>query len=147
MRATLTFGLALMTGLALLVSAPAARAADDDVPSFKKRGDKDKEKEWVGEVGTAVVKAARSGPKDIELDTYKFEDVKDKKDRKDLKITMNWKGGITKKKFVSTIVVHIDTAKDKEWEVLNIDYKDDNNVSFGKPRQNEIQALIKKFNR
>jgi len=134
----------LLTGLALLLASP-ARAADDDVPSFKKRGEK--EKDWVAEVGTAIVKAARSGPKDVELDTYKIEDVKDKKDRKDLKITMNWKGGITKKKFVSTIVVHVDSSKDKEWEVLNIDYKDDNNVSLGKPRQNEIQALVKKFNR
>jgi hypothetical protein len=145
MRATLTFGAVMLTGLALLAASPAARAADDDVPSFKKRGEK--EKDWVSEVGTAIVKAARTGPASIEMDTYKIDEVKDKKDRKDLKITMNWKGGITKKKFVSTIVIHIDTTKDKEWEVLNIEYKDDNNISIGKPRQNEIQALIKKFNR
>jgi hypothetical protein len=146
MRATLTFGVALLTGLALLVSAPAARAADDDVPSFKKR-DKDKEKEFVTDVGTVILKAARSGPAKIELDTYKLKDVKDKKDRKDLEITMNWQGGITKKKFVSTIVVQIDTSNDKEWEVINIDYKDDNKVSLAKPNATKIQELIKKFNR
>ena len=142
MRAPLTFAAALTAALALLVSAPAARA--DDVPSFKNRGDK--EKEWVAEVGTAIVKAARTAPAKIELDSYKFEDVKDKKDRKNLKITMNWVGGITRKKFQSNIVVKIDVTKDKEWEVLNVVYKDDS-ISFGSPRQAEIQALIKKFNR
>jgi len=142
MRATWTFSVALLAGLALLATAPAARA--DDEPSFKKRGEK--EKEWVSDVGTAIVKAARTGPTKIELDSYKIEDVKDKKNRKDLKITMNWKGGITRKAFQSNIVVHIDTTNDKEWEVLNVDYKDDS-ISIGSPRQQEIQELIKKFNR
>jgi hypothetical protein len=59
---------------------------------------------------------------------------------------MNWQGGITKKKFVSTIVVHID-ASGKEWEVLNIDYSDDNKISVAKPNANKIQDLIKKFNK
>jgi hypothetical protein len=145
MKATLTFGVALTTALALLVSVPAARAADDDVPSFKKRGDKDKEKEFVSEVGLAILKAARSAPSKPELGEYKFKEVK--KGRQDLEITMNWQGGITKKKFVSTIVVQIDTSNDKEWEVLNIDYKDDNKVSPAKPDATKIQALIKKFNR
>jgi len=142
MRATWTFSVALLAGLALLATAPAARA--DDEPSFKKRGEK--EKEWVSDVGTAIVKAARTGPTKIEMDSYKIEDVKDKKNRKDLKITMNWKGGITRKAFQSNIVVHIDTTNDKEWEVLNVDYKDDS-ISIGSPRQQEIQELIKKFNR
>jgi hypothetical protein len=145
LRATLTSGVMLLAGLALLANVPAARAADDDVPAFKKRGAQ--EKEWVADVGTAVVKAARSGPTAIEMDTYKIEDVKDKKDRKDMKITMKWKGGITKKQFTSTITVHIDSTKEKEWEVLNIDYEDDNKVSFTKPNANNIQDLVTKFNK
>jgi len=143
MKATLTSGVLLLAGLALLATAPSVRA--DDPPSFKNRGEK--EKDWVSEVGTAIVKAARSGPTAIEMDSYKIEDVKDKKDRKDLKITMKWKGGITKKQFVSTITVHVDSTKEKEWEVLNIDYEDDNKVSFTKPNANNIQELVKKFNR
>src|SRR5262249_44237975 len=115
----------------------------DDVPSFKKRGDK--EKEWVAAVGTAIVKAARLGPKDVELDSYKI--VKGKKDRKELHVTMNWKGGLTQKKFVSTIVVKIDSSNEKEWEVLNVDYEDDNKISPTKPNASKIQELIKKFNR
>jgi len=143
MKTTLTLGAALTACLALTAWAPAARA-DDDPPSFKKRGDK--EREFVAEVGTAIVKAARTGPTKIELDSYKFEEVKDKKDRKDLRITMNWVGGITRKKFTSSIVVKIDTSDDKKWDVLNIDYKDDS-ISLGKPRQPKIQELIKKLNR
>jgi hypothetical protein len=142
MRSTLTLG-AGVAALALLVAAPSARAADDDVPSFKKRGDK--EKKWVEEVGTAIVKAARSKPADVELDTYKITEPK--KGRKELKITMNWKGYITKKKFTSTILVKIDVNDKDVWEVANIDYEDTNTVSAGKPNQNKIQKLIKEFNR
>src|SRR5262245_48446922 len=125
MRSTLTFGAALFAGLALLVAAPSTRAADDPLPSFKKRGTK--EKAWVEEVGTAIVKAARSGPKEIELEEYKITEPK--KGRKEIKITMNWKGGLTKKKFVSTILVKVDVNDKDEWEVVNIDYSDDNKVS------------------
>jgi len=143
MKTTL-FGLvALLAGLALIAGAPTARAADEDIPSFRKRGDM--EKQFVESVGIAIVKAARSNPTKIELDKYEFEDPK--KDRKDLKITMNWVGAATKKKYQSTIVVKIDSSDKDKWEVLNIAYTDDNNVSIFKPNQNKIQELVKKFNK
>jgi hypothetical protein len=132
----------LAAALALLTAAPAAWA---DVPSFKNRGGK--EKKWVEEVGTAIVRAARTAPISIEMDSYKFEDVKGRKDRKDLKITMNWKGSLSRRKFVSTIVVKIDVRDDKKWVVLDVEYEDTNTISAGKPRRNEILALVKKFNR
>jgi len=142
MKATLSFSALLLACLGLLAAVPAARAADEDeVPSFKKRGDK--EKEFVAQVGTAIVKAARTANK-IELDEYKFTDPK--KDRKDLTIKMNWVGAITKKKYTSNIVVKIDSSDDKKWEVLNIEYKDDS-VSVAKPSTAKIQDLIKKFNK
>jgi len=143
MKATLSVLAASLAVVVLLVVAPAARA-DDDLPTFRKRGDK--EKEFVTQVGTAIVKAARTGPISIELNEYKFEDLKDKKDRKNLEITMNWKGGITRKKYLSTIVVKIDTSNKERWEVLNIDYKD-NSISPTSPRTGEIQKLIKQLNR
>jgi hypothetical protein len=130
----------LLAALAVLVSTP-ARAADDGVPSFNDRGDD--EKAFVSKVGTAIVKAARMAPKKIELDTYKFEEVKDKKDRKNLEITMKWVGLVNDKR-ISTIVVKIDTSDAKKWEVLNVEYKDD---GMGKPGAAKIQELIKKFNR
>jgi len=145
MKMTLSLAAMLLAAMVVATGDRPAYAADDDVPSFKKRGEK--EKEWVTEVGTAVVKAARSNPKDVELDTYKIDPVKDKKDRKDLKITMNWKGAITKTKVTSNIVIHVDTSKEKEWEVLNIEYTDNNKVSLAKPNQSKVQDLIKQFNR
>jgi len=141
MRATLPLGAALIAALALLVASPAVRAADDDVPSFNDRGDD--EKAFVTKVGTAIVRAARNAPKKIELGEYKFVDVKGKKDRKDLEITMKWVGVVNDKR-VSTIVVKIDASDAKKWEVLNVEYKDD---GVGKPSAAKIQGLIKKFNR
>ena len=148
MRATLTFGVALTTALALLVAAPAARAADDEVPSFKKHPDEKKDKEFkqfATDVGTAIVKAARSKPVDLEMEEYKITEPK--KDHKQLKIVMNWKGAITKKKVQSTILVKIDASDKDKWEVTNIDYEDDNKVSLTKPNTGNIQDLIKKLNR
>jgi len=129
--------------LALLFGAT-ARAAADDVLSFKSRGDN--EKEFVTEVGTVIVRAARTAPSKIKLQEYGFEEVKDRKDRKVLKITMTWEGAVSKK-ITSTIVVKIDTSSEKEWQVLSIDYKDDNKVSPFKPNFAKIRDLIKKFNR
>jgi len=148
MKATLSLGVALLTALALLAAVPAARAADDDVPSIKKHPDEKKEKEFkqfATDVGTAVVKAARLKPADLELEDYKITEPK--KDHKELKIVMNWKGGLTKKKFQSTIVVKIDASDKDKWEVTNIDYSDDNKVSLAKPDAAKIQALVKTLNR
>jgi hypothetical protein len=133
-----------LSALALLaLLAPAARADDEDVPSFKKRGDE--EKKFVEKVGAAVVRAARSAPTKVELEKFEFEDPK--KDRKDLKITMSYAGGVTKKRFTSTIVVKIDSSDKEKWEVLNIDYSDNNSVSPFNPRTSKIQDLIKKLNK
>jgi len=141
MKKILVRGALLLAAMAL-VAGGVSRAADDDVPSFKKRGAK--EKDWVAEVGTAIVHAARFKPSKIEMTEYKFEEPKKgRKDRKDLKITMSWVG-LTKKTSTSTIVVKLDTTDDKEWEVLNISYKD---TAAGKPDQAKIQDLIEKFNR
>jgi len=141
MRATLTTGPALALALALL--AASARAADDEVPSFKKPPEKDKEKEWVARVGTAVVKAARTRPLDVALVEYRWKDVR--KGRKDLAITMSYVGAITKKKFDAVIVVHVDVSDDKEWEVLGIDYGDGVKISAVPPEK--MRELIRKFNR
>jgi hypothetical protein len=142
MKRTLPLGATLFAVMVLTAGGRPAYAADDDVPSFNNRGDD--EKAFVAKVGTAIVKAARTSPIKVELDTYKFEDPK--KGRKDLKINMTWQGAITKKKFISNVVVRIDVTDEKKWEVLNVDYKDDS-VSISKYRAAEVQALIKRFNR
>jgi len=139
------FFLALMAGLALMASSAARAADDDDTPSFGKRGDD--EKVFVRKVGEAIVKAARAKPAKLELKKYEKKKLKGKDGRTNLHITMGWAGSITGKKFTSDIVVQLDSSDKDKWEVLNIKYKDDNNVSLAKPNENKIQALIKKFNR
>jgi hypothetical protein len=135
---------ALILGLALLAGGAVRAADDDDVPSFKKRGDN--EKAFVEKVGTAIVKAARTASK-IEMDAEKkYEFVDPKKDRKDLKIFMTYVGAVTKKKYNAQIVVKIDASDKEKWEVLNIEYKDDS-ISLTKPNTTRIQELVKKFNR
>jgi len=142
-----TLRLSLFAALAglMLLTANATRADEEDgIPSFKSSKDRDTEA-FATKVGTAIVKAARSKPADVKLEKYSYSSPKE--GRKDLKIKMGYKGSITKKQFHSDIVVKIDSGDDKKWEVLNIDYEDDNKTSLAKPNKAKIQELIKKFNR
>lgn len=141
MKSPAICGSALLLGLALLLAGGSARAADDDIPTFRKRGDL--EKAFVEKVGIAIVKAARTATK-VELDKYEIIDTK--KDRKDMKITMNWVGAVLKNRYTSEIVVKIDSTDKEKWEVLNIEYKDDSK-SLTKYNSAKVQELIKKFNK
>ena len=141
---------AALAGLATLAGTP-ARAADDEtpIPSFKKRGDN--EKNWVAKVGTAIIKAAHPTAKDIEVNKdkkYEITDVKDKKGRKEIRIKMNYKGAVSKlvKKtpYTADIVIQVDASDNDKWECLNIKYKDDNKVPYS---EKKVQALIPQFNK
>ena len=88
--------------------------------------------------------AARLKPQKMELDKYEYTEPK--KDRKDLKIKMIYHGLVTKKKYTADITVKIDSGDKDKWEVLRIDYED-NNPSFTKPNRGKIDDLVKKFNR
>jgi len=138
--------------LAVLASNNLTRAADDsDVPSFKSTKDKDN-KAFVKKVGTAIIKAARAKPIDIELKKYAYKPVKGKKGRKELHITMNYTGTFSKKvlkkpPFVADIVVDLDTSDEDKWEVVDIKYKDDNKVSKVGYSEKKVMALKKPFNR
>ena len=129
--------------LCVLVGGQAARADDDDVPSFKK--DKDREtKEFVAKVGAAIVKAGRLKPQNMEVEKYEY--TKPKAGRTELKLKMIYHGLVTKKKYTADIVVKLDSSDPNKWEVLNIAYKD-NNPSPTKPNAKNIQELIPKFNK
>jgi len=130
--------------LALLASVPAARAGDDDVPSFKKRGDA--EKQFVVKVGTAIVKAARSKPVKIALLSHEYKMNTPKMGRSELHIKMEYHGAITTKRYISDIVVILDTSDKDSWEVLNIRYSDNNPNLIG-PSEKKIQEMIKVFNK
>jgi len=95
-------------------------------------------------LATSGVCAARLGPLKIALEKYEFSDPR--KDRKELKITMTWAGGITKKKYASNIVVEIDSSDKDKWKGLDIKYKADSK-SLANPNRSKIQELVKKLNR
>lgn len=131
-------GAALLAGLSL-GWAMAAGAAGDDI-SFKKRGDE--EKRFVAAVGTAIVKAAHKTARKVEL--VKHEYAKPRANRTELTIKMEYRGAVSGKRYVADVVVKIDTSNKDAWEVLNIEYSDNNNVPHN---EKKIQELIKQLNK
>jgi len=131
-------GAALLAGLSLCGALTAA-TADSEI-SFKKRGDE--EKRFVAAVGTAVVKAAHKTAKKIEL--VKHEYSKPKANRTELTIKMEYHGAVSGKRYVADIVIKIDSSNKDAWEVLNIDYADNNTVPYN---EKKIQELIKQMNK
>jgi hypothetical protein len=128
--------LAGLVAAVVLVSGPGAARADDDV-SFKKRPDN--ERVFVKAVGAAIVKAAHHTAKKIDLVDYKYTDPKP--NRRELEIKMEYHGAVTDKRYVADIVVKIDVSNKDAWEVLNVDYTDNN--SSIKHNEVKIQELIK----
>jgi len=125
--------------------APMAQADDkkeETVPSFKKRTDP--EKEFIAKVGEAVVKAVRTSPAKLEMADYKITDPKP--NRKILTININWAGSVTGKKFKSVAKVTVDPTDKEKWEVIDIEYTDDNpSLKIGMAEK--LKALRGKFNR
>jgi hypothetical protein len=128
-----------LAGLAILLLGGAVTMAADEV-SFKKRGNE--EKQFVTNVGEAVIKAAHGTGKKPAL--VKHEYTTPKPNRTELTIKMEYFGAVTKKRYVADIVLKIDTTNKDAWEVLNIDYSDNNTVKFNATK---VQELIKQFNK
>jgi len=129
-------GLAVL-GVAILL-APAARAADD-VPNFNKRGENDKE--FAKRVGIAIVKKARPTTKDFTLQDYKFKETKG--GRTELHLEVGYKGATGFTKYTAKPVVLIDTSNKDKWEVLRIDYEDNNRLTYSRKG---LEDLVKDFN-
>jgi hypothetical protein len=77
------------------------------------------------------VKAARKLPEDIESDRYEYN--KPKAGRLELVIKMTYAGKYSgrffkKKRFTATIKGKIDSLDRDSWEVLDVEYKDDNKI-------------------
>ena len=148
MKAACTLGLfATLVCLAAPPSGAAARADAIVVPSFKSSSDKET-KDFVARVGKAIVQAARARPEEVELDRYEYN--KPAPGRHELLMKVNYTGFLgkrLKKKYTATITVRIDSSDRERWEVLKIDYKDNNTLSLRKPNETRIQKLIPRFNK
>jgi len=125
-----------------LVSLSLAGQLSAEPPAFKNR--LDGERAFITKVGEAVVKAVRTSPAKLSLGDYKITDPKP--NRKLLTITMNWAGSITGKKFTSEIKITVDSAYKDSWEVIDIEYSD-NNPSPKIGMERNLKGLKEKFNR
>lgn len=118
-------------------------AADDQVPTFKKRGDA--EKKFYEQVGLAVIKAVHPTGVNATYMSHELRDDKLKADRKELLIKMEYKGPVTRKVFESEINIKLDTRNKDAWEVLHIDYKDNNSIKSANLAN--LERLLKQLNR
>src|SRR5436309_8061921 len=109
----------LLAGLALL---GAAAAQGDDDLSFRRRGDQ--EKRFVARVAEAVLKAAHTTAKKVEV--IKYEYTNPKPNRTDLTMKVGYHGAVTNKQYTADVVIKIDSSNKEAWEVLNIEYADNN---------------------
>ncbi len=137
----------LFTGLVFVCAAAvfSSTASAADIPNFNKRGSGEKEeKAFVGEVATTIIQEARTSVGDVTLKEYKFKE--EKAGRMSLTFSAGYKGAVTKTAYTADVVVHLDTSDKDKWEVMRIEYKDDNNSLVGFNRKN-VDALVNKFNR
>jgi hypothetical protein len=134
----------LSAGLVCALLAGSTVLAGDDIPTFKKRGDM--EKKFVASVGAAIVKAARTKPQKIDMESYEYKHNTPRAGRTELNIKMIYHGLATKKKYTADIKVLLDTSDKERWEVLNIKYTD-TNPSLLSPSEKKIQELVKTLNR
>lgn len=115
---------------------------NDDIPSFKKRNSE--EKTFMAELGKAVIKAVHPTAQKILLVKYEIVKVKDKENRSEINLKMEYFGVVSNKKYIGDAIIKVDTSSKDGWEALNIDYVDNNNLPLN--RKN-LQELLKALNR
>jgi hypothetical protein len=120
------------------LAAPLARA-EDDVPNINKRGDN--EKAFVEKLASTIVRNAHTTVKTATLESY--EKKEPKAGRTEWLIKAGYKGAIVGTKYTADIVVMLDTSDKDKWEVLRIEYTDNNKLTFS--RKN-VDGLVPKLN-
>ena len=135
--------LCFFAGFVFLVTGASVRSwINDDIPSFKKRNSE--EKTFMAELGKALIKAVHPTAQKIEMVKYEIVKVKDKENRSEINLKMEYFGVVSNKKYLGDAVIKVDTSSKDGWEALNIDYVDNNNLPIN--RKN-LQELVKSLNR
>ncbi|MCY2969581.1 MAG: hypothetical protein NTZ30_02805 [Planctomycetota bacterium] len=135
--------LCFFAGFVVLASGASVKSwINDDMPSFKKRNSE--EKTFMAELGKAVIKAVHPTAQKIVMIKYEIVKVKDKENRSEINLKMEYFGVVSNKKYIGDAVIKVDTSSKEGWEALNIDYVDNNNLPLN--RKN-LQELIKSLNR
>lgn len=135
--------LCFFAGFVVLASGASVKSwINDDMPSFKKRNSE--EKTFMADLGKAVIKAVHPTAQKIVMLKYEIVKVKDKENRSEINLKMEYFGVVSNKKYIGDAVIKVDTSSKEGWEALNIDYVDNNNLPLN--RKN-LQELIKSLNR
>lgn len=135
--------LCFFAGFVVLATGASVKSwINDDLPSFKKRNSE--EKTFMAELGKAVIKAVHPTAQKIVMIKYEIVKVKDKENRSEINLKMEYFGVVSNKKYIGDAVIKVDTSSKDGWEALNIDYVDNNNLPLN--RKN-LQELIKSLNR
>ena len=135
--------LGFFAGFVLLATGASVRSwVNDDIPSFKKRNSE--EKTFMAELGKAVIKAVHPTAQKIVMVKYEIVKVKDKENRSEINLKMEYFGVVSNKKYIGDAIIKVDTSSKDGWEALNIDYVDNNNLPLN--RKN-LQELLKALNR
>lgn len=135
--------LCFFAGFVVLASGASVKSwINDDMPSFNKRNSE--EKTFMAELGKAVIKAVHPTAQKIVMIKYEIVKVKDKENRSEINLKMEYFGVVSNKKYIGDAVIKVDTSSKEGWEALNIDYVDNNNLPLN--RKN-LQELIKSLNR
>lgn len=135
--------LCFFAGFVVLATGASVKSwINDDLPSFKKRNSE--EKTFIAELGKAVIKAVHPTAQKIVMIKYEIVKVKDKENRSEINLKMEYFGVVSNKKYIGDAVIKVDTSSKDGWEALNIDYVDNNNLPLN--RKN-LQELIKSLNR
>lgn len=135
--------LSFFAGFVFLATGASVRSwVSDDFPSFKKRNSE--EKTFMAELGRAVIKAVHPTAQKISMVKYEIVKVKDKENRSEINLKMEYYGVVSNKKYIGDAIIKVDTSSKDGWEALNIDYVDNNNLPLN--RKN-LQELLKALNR
>lgn len=128
--------------LAFAVAALAAAAAPAADLNINNRGD---EKKFIESLVTDAIKVARGSPKDPAYVSHTADTTT--KDRLKWKIIGTYKGSLTGKVFECELLVSIDTANPKKWEVLSLEYTDNNKTAPAGPSKSGIDKLKTTLNK
>jgi hypothetical protein len=73
-----------------------------------------------------------------------YEITQSKPGRTALALKMEYHGALTDKRYVADITVHIDSSDKNAWEVMRIDYADNNNIKHNEKKLDELLRQLNK---
>src|SRR5439155_729138 len=104
------------------------------------------EQVWVGDVGTAILRAAHPTSKGARVDRYALKTVNGA--RRDLTIEMSWRNTSTNKPYHRTVVAEVDTSDPGKWRLTRADVRSGGSSTSTSPRARQaIADAIDQLNR